>query len=1154
MSFTFDSEVSISKESIYEDLSFSDAFFEDATNRSITNECIEKGNTVLELYDVISDAISGGMGSVWKVHHKNWDTDLAMKRPKPYFFAEAGTKRKELFVKECVNWINLGLHPNIVSCYYVREVGGVPSVFSEWMDGGSLCDSIQTGRLYDGTSEMVEARMLDMAIQMAYGLDYSHSHSLLHRDVKPGNILLSQDYEAKLSDFGLAEAVSAEEGGEISTGYTSQYCPPEQMEGKPAEPWMDIYAYALTVLEMYSGERCWNVGADVAKAPESYLNSTRVRMPRGVKEIILGCVNRQFTDFTDIISQLTDIYREVTGRAYPRLRPEEAKAEADTLNNRALSFLDLKKPEAAAECFRLALSADSGNVRAVYNDALFRYRYGFDDDISCVESLKALLADTNDPDCERAFRYISEETGRSRELKKVFSRNSEYEGPVEITPDGSKLLFHNPNNFEKAESVIVHDLETEQDLFEISRMNRGEPAEMMTGFSADGAHLFGRFMKDDYLYKWSLEDGSLEASLRMSKLPGEQIAAYRSDTSAENVLCASQYGRMVIWHSLDGSGRTIGISEGRIHIDLSGDGKLVLVSNQSDSDVHIFNVDTSETEEIPLPEAITACFACGDSCILIISGFGGGTISLYDIAQKQMVYSVPFHQIGEYTRLMCQYVISSDGNRILLETIEGFVLFDIPTHRFLYTLSADKIGKASQLVHKGFISPDGTIVYLSWYGGYIEGFEFPTFDETSPWMLSRIHTTLQNLEEDALFAQHMEKAEAALAAGNINLALVEGRSCAEIADGKYRSSDSYIDFMRRFSANLTIDSFGTPILRRNSRVLRHSVNYISESCDGKWLACISEKGDLVIIDNSTGETVYSDTFRKYSHTSGVHFAGNQMYVLILGSAGGIADGIKKDMKLEDSFGGIFGMTFEGRTLTSESETGSIYSFDMDLLASDLQKAVKVFESAKPVIRTDTLVDFCISPDHETFICRHADGNIYSYTLSGEKQFLLNTGEYQFACSEMSPDGKSVLILSTDVINFAKRDKPSSSNLQFIDPKSGRILMQYDRSSIAVYGCYSTSGNYAVVGTTLFSLRDRKAYEMNISGCTGTAFAGDRFLIFAGSEDIDVYDLLKQKMVLHTKLAINPSFVACSRDGCILYIGGDNGELLEYYLDYSYVTD
>ena len=208
--------ISISKKLADEEMSMRRATMEDAASRStggirpeaITNEEINKGDPILNTYKVISDAIHGGMGSVWRVHHGGWNVDLAMKRPQPRFFAEGSDSRKEEFVAECENWINLGLHSGIVSCYYVREIGGVPSIFSEWMDGGSLKDRIRDGSLYEGTEQEVRERILGIAIQTARGLKYSHEQGLIHQDIKPGNILLSKDWDAKVADFGLAKAQS----------------------------------------------------------------------------------------------------------------------------------------------------------------------------------------------------------------------------------------------------------------------------------------------------------------------------------------------------------------------------------------------------------------------------------------------------------------------------------------------------------------------------------------------------------------------------------------------------------------------------------------------------------------------------------------------------------------------------------------------------------------------------------------------------------------------------------------------------------------------------------------------------------------------------------------------------------------------------------
>ena len=149
------------------------------------------------VYRIESDPIIGGMGRVWKVHHKDWDVDLAMKRPRAEYFKS--DKQKEDFIGECEAWINLGVHPNIVACYYVREMDGVPTIFSEWMENGSLAERISDKTLYSGSQEAVGERLLDIAIQFAEGLHYAHRSLLVHRDVKPANLLLTNDWDARVA-------------------------------------------------------------------------------------------------------------------------------------------------------------------------------------------------------------------------------------------------------------------------------------------------------------------------------------------------------------------------------------------------------------------------------------------------------------------------------------------------------------------------------------------------------------------------------------------------------------------------------------------------------------------------------------------------------------------------------------------------------------------------------------------------------------------------------------------------------------------------------------------------------------------------------------------------------------------------------------------
>ena len=368
---------SISKIDEKEAMSLTYASLKEAADRkenSITTERLEKDNTILETYTIISDPISGGMGSVWQVHHEGWNMDLAMKRPRPKYFAEGGVERKKNFLRECENWIRLGLHPNIVSCYYVREISGVPSVFSEWMDGGSLKDRIRDESLYGGTSAEVQERILDIAIQAARGLLYSHSNKLLHQDMKPGNLLLTREWDAKIADFGLASTQTLSGSGE-STGYTLEYCPREQADGEDPARWMDIYAWALTTLEMYTGERLWEKGEEAAEQCGQYFDKCRVEVPASMRELITRCLTEKPADFSGVLESLEQIYREVTGHGYPRKYPEKAASDtADSLNNRAMSYLDLGMPEEAQKLWEEALLHEPDHADTLFNRELYLLR------------------------------------------------------------------------------------------------------------------------------------------------------------------------------------------------------------------------------------------------------------------------------------------------------------------------------------------------------------------------------------------------------------------------------------------------------------------------------------------------------------------------------------------------------------------------------------------------------------------------------------------------------------------------------------------------------------------------------------------------------------------------------------------------------------
>ena len=374
------------------------------------NVAIQKGETILDTYRVESDAIEGGMGSVWRVHHTGWNVDLAMKRPQPQCFSTE--KSKADFIHECEAWINLGLHPNIVSCYYVREISGTPSIFSEWMDGGSLECAIQKGVIYEGTEAAQKERLLDLTIQFARGLHYAHEAGLIHQDVKPDNVLLTKEGEAKVADFGLARArailteleenVAAREaadGGKTmlspSGGYTPAYCSMEQMDGKPLTRRTDIYSWAVSVMEMYLRTRPWANGVVAGLSCASYFKQARVPMPEALKALLEQCLKSvpedRPHDFAQIEAKLHEIYQAETGNLYPRPAPKSAADTADSLNNRALSFLDLGKPVEAERCWERALKQNQWHNTALYNWGIFRWQLGRIDEEQLRLSIKRVF-------------------------------------------------------------------------------------------------------------------------------------------------------------------------------------------------------------------------------------------------------------------------------------------------------------------------------------------------------------------------------------------------------------------------------------------------------------------------------------------------------------------------------------------------------------------------------------------------------------------------------------------------------------------------------------------------------------------------------------------------------------------------------------------
>jgi serine/threonine protein kinase len=353
------------------------------------------GDIILDRYEVKQVFTGGGMGLVYRIRHLDWNIDLAVKCPRPEFFKSQ--QQIEDFEREAETWVNLGLHPYAVSCYYVRRLGGIPRIFAEFVNGGSLADWIRSRKLYAGTKEEVLERILTIAIQFAWGLKAAHEKGIVHQDVKPANVLMTASGTPKITDFGLAKARSltaedlATEPHEksilvTSGGLTPAYCSPEQAARQRLSLKTDLWSWAITVFEMFLGEPpCPYGGQTAPHALEAYLQSQEespdtVLIPESVALLLLDCFKQDPEQRPGsallVAERLTKAYETLLSRMLPLSVPEEIELPAGTLNNRALSLLELGKQSDAQRLLCSALEEHPESVELAYNSALIDLRAG----------------------------------------------------------------------------------------------------------------------------------------------------------------------------------------------------------------------------------------------------------------------------------------------------------------------------------------------------------------------------------------------------------------------------------------------------------------------------------------------------------------------------------------------------------------------------------------------------------------------------------------------------------------------------------------------------------------------------------------------------------------------------------------------------------
>lgn len=215
---------------------------------------------------------------------------VAIKVPLPHLASHETSSRR--FHQEALAAARLS-HPNVVAIYDTGIDDGREFIVMELVNGTSLRELMATrGRLS-------VAETVSIGEQVASALDFAHRADLVHRDVKPANILLTPDGQAKVTDFGIAKAIRDDDATQTGvTVGTARYLSPEQIEGRPLDGRADQYALGVVLYEMLCGRVPFEGTTDLAvalghlhKSPES-LREQRGDVPQWLDEVVLRCLEK----------------------------------------------------------------------------------------------------------------------------------------------------------------------------------------------------------------------------------------------------------------------------------------------------------------------------------------------------------------------------------------------------------------------------------------------------------------------------------------------------------------------------------------------------------------------------------------------------------------------------------------------------------------------------------------------------------------------------------------------------------------------------------------------------------------------------------------------------------------------------------------------
>jgi serine/threonine protein kinase/Tfp pilus assembly protein PilF len=341
-------------------------------------------------YEIVAPLGAGGMGEVYQARDSRLDRTVAIKALPQGVSADPG--RLARFEREAKLLASLN-HPNIAGIYGLEDVGGTPHLVLEFVEGETLARRLSRGPL-------TARETLDVGRQMASAMEAAHARGVVHRDLKPGNVMLGPSGIVKVLDFGLAKGGATEDGSasDLSSSPTmalsatdpgiilgtAPYMSPEQARGRAVDRRADVWALGcvlyecLTARQTFEGETVSDVIARVLERDPDW-SALPASTPRRLRDLIQRCLTKDVAqrprDAGDLRLELVAIAMELE----PSSRPAAAvRPEVPSL---AVLYFDNLASDAESEYFCSGITEDIltdlskiKGLRVASRNAVLRYR------------------------------------------------------------------------------------------------------------------------------------------------------------------------------------------------------------------------------------------------------------------------------------------------------------------------------------------------------------------------------------------------------------------------------------------------------------------------------------------------------------------------------------------------------------------------------------------------------------------------------------------------------------------------------------------------------------------------------------------------------------------------------------------------------------